>query len=119
MKYLLPFFFTLSAVGQTYAIGANIGYGFYNNGTIHSSTESVEAGIRNRFAGGIDLGWEFSKYVSAQFDYLYHDGHPFLQGAGTKTDIQGQSHALTVEGLFHFKPRDARFRPFLAAPHHQ
>ena len=60
------------------------------------------------------MGDEFSNYVSVQFSYLYHDGHPYLQAPGVKVDIQGQSHALTLEMLFHFKPRDRRFRPFLA-----
>ena len=49
-----------------------------------------------------------------EFDYLYHDGHPFLRAPGVNTDIQGQSHALTVELLFHFQPRKSRWRPFLA-----
>ena len=31
----------------------------------------------------------------AEFRYLYHDGHPFLEAPGVKTDIQGQSDALT------------------------
>ena len=60
------------------------------------------------------LGDEFSDYVSAEFRYLYHDGHPFLEAPGVKTDIQGQSDALTIELLFHFKPREHRLRPFLA-----
>jgi len=114
MKWALGLFFAISAFGQTYEIGADIGYGWYANGTIFSSTQSVTAGIRNRFAAGIDIGEEFSKYVSGAFSYLYHDGHPFLEAPGVKTDIQGQSHALTMELLFHFKPRGARLRPFVA-----
>ena len=55
----------------------------------------------------------FSKYISADFRYLYHDGHAFLQTANVKTDVQGQSSALTVELQFHFKPRDHRWRPYL------
>ncbi|HLJ13717.1 MAG TPA: outer membrane beta-barrel protein, partial [Bryobacteraceae bacterium] len=86
----------------------------YRNGTIYSAAESAQAGIRNRFGAGIDLGYEFSNYVSAEFSYLYHDGHPFLQAPGVKADIQGQSHALTLEALFHFKPRNHRLRPFIA-----
>jgi len=113
MKYLLGFIFAACAFGQTYEVGANIGYGFYRNGSIYSDSGSVTAGIRNRFAAGIDLGYEFSNYVSAQFSYLYHDGHPFLEGEGVKTDIQGQSQALTLALLFHFKGRDHRFRPFI------
>ena len=104
MKYWPVILFAATAFGQQYEAGANFGYGLYRNGTIYSSTGSVDAGIRNRFAAGIDLGYEFSNYVSAQFAYLYHDGHPFLQGQGVKADIQGQSHALMLEMLFHFKP---------------
>lgn len=114
MKWWLGFVCTLAAMGQQREIGADIGYGLYRNGSIISADGTLNAGIRNRFAAGIDLGYEFSNYVSAQFSYLYHDGHPFLQGLGIKSDIQGQSHAMTGEVLFHFKPRDRRVRPFLA-----
>jgi len=114
MKFLVGLVFTIAAWGQQYEIGADIGYGLYRNGTIYSAAASAQAGIRNRFAAGIDLGYEFSNYVSGQFCYLYHDGHPFLQAPGVKADIQGQSHALTLELLFHFKPRSRRFRPFVA-----
>src|SRR5437870_1821537 len=101
MKYLMGIAFTVAVFGQQYQIGADIGYGFYRNGTIYSAAGSVQAGLRNRFAAGISLGYEFSDYVSGQFSYLYHDGHPFLQAPGVKTDIQGQSHALTLELLFY------------------
>jgi hypothetical protein len=114
MKYLLGIVLAASALPQTYEVGADIGYGIYQNGTIFAAAGSVEAGIRNRFAAGVDLGYEFSHYVSGQFCYLYHDGHPFLQAPSVKSDIQGQSHAITVELLFHFQARDRRFRPFVA-----
>src|ERR1035441_3267337 len=114
MKYLVAFLFACAAFGQQYEIGANIGYGFYRNGTIFSASGTAQAGIQNRFAAGIILGDEFSKYVSAEFHYLYHDGHPFLQAPGVKSDIQGQSDSLTCDLLFHFKTREHRLRPFLA-----
>ncbi len=41
-------------------------------------------------------------------------GHPFLQAPGVKSDIQGNSDALTCGLLFHFKQREHRWRPFLA-----
>ena len=113
-KYLLFFFFSAAAVAQQqYEIGADAGYGIYRDGSIYSASGSVQAGIRNRFAAGVFLTDEFSQYVSAEFDYLYHDGHPFLQAPGVKTDIQGNSDALTMGLLFHFKPRDHRWRPFV------
>src|ERR1019366_9532016 len=110
MRYLLPIvFFSAGAFGQQYEIGANIGYGFYRNGTIFPDPETAQAGIRNRFAAGIVLGDEFSDYISAEFRYLYHDGHGFLQAPGVKAEIQGQSDALTMEALFHFKKREQRW----------
>jgi opacity protein-like surface antigen len=114
MKCLVGVLFVGAALGQQYEIGATVGYGVYRNGTIYSDSGTAQAGIRNRFAAGIILGDEFSKYVSAEFSYLYHDGHPFLQAAGVKSDIQGQSDALTCGLLFHFKTREHRLRPFLA-----
>ena len=63
----------------------------YRDGTIYSASGTAGAGIRNRFAAGIFLGDEFPKYVSAEFDYLYHDGHPFLQAPGVKVGHPGPS----------------------------
>jgi len=115
MKYVAAILLSgVAAFGQQYEMGANIGYGFYRDGTIFSASGTAQAGIRNRFTAGITLGDEFSRYVSAEFNYLYHDGHPFLQAPGVKSDIQGNSDALTVDLLFHFKTRDHRWRPFLA-----
>ncbi|HVN07111.1 MAG TPA: outer membrane beta-barrel protein [Bryobacteraceae bacterium] len=114
MKYLCVFVFAGAALAQQCEIGATFGYGFYRDGSIYSAEGTAQAGIRNRFAAGIVLGTDISEYVSGEFDYLYHDGHPYLQAPGVKTDIQGNSDALTLQLLFHFKKRDHRLRPFLA-----
>ncbi len=98
---------------EQWDLGADIGYGWYHNGTIFSPDGTAKAGIRNRFAAGIFLGDDFSKYVSAEIRYLYHDGHPFLTYNGVTTDIQGQSMALTYDMLFHFQPRESRVRWYL------
>ncbi|MDR3703057.1 MAG: hypothetical protein P4L56_25650 [Candidatus Sulfopaludibacter sp.] len=113
MRYLAVLLFAGAVWGQHYEIGATVGYGVYNNGTIFSAAQTVQAGIRNRFAAGINIGEDVSDYVSGEFQYLYHDGHPFLQGTGVKTDIQGQSDALTMNALFYFKKRQHRWRPFV------
>ena len=54
---------------------------------------AAQAGIRNRFAAGIVRESDFSVYVSADFRYLYPDGHPFLQTANVKAGVQGQPEA--------------------------
>lgn len=98
---------------EHFEIGADVGYGFYRDGSIYSNEGTAKAGIRNRFAAGLIFGDDCLDYVSFEFRYLYHDGHPFLQAPGVKVDIQGQSHALTGEALFHFKDRRHRWRPYL------
>ena len=113
MKCAVAILFAACAFAQQYELGADLGYGIYRDGTIFSTAGTAQAGIRNRFAAGIVLGDEFSRYVSAEFQYLYHDGHPFLQTTGARADIQGNSDALTANLLFHFKTRAQRWRPFL------
>lgn len=112
---LLAIVFAISTWAQEqYEVGATFGYGAYRDGSIYSAEGTANAGIRNRFAAGILLADQFSEFVSAEFDYLYHDGHPYLQYPGVKADIQGNSDALTCGLLFHFKPRQHRWRPFVA-----
>jgi len=118
MKSLALLLFASAAFAQhgeweRWEIGADVGYGFYHNGTIYSPNETLTAGIRNRFAAGFTFGEETYNYLSGEFQYLYQDGHPFLEGPGFKTDIQGQSHTLTYSLLVHFTKRDRRFRPFV------
>lgn len=105
----------VSATGfaQQYEVGADVGYGVYRDGTIFAGGVTAEAGICNRFAAGILLGGKLTKFISAEFHYLYQDGHPYLSVAGTRVDVQGQSHALTGDLLFYFKTREHRWRPFL------
>src|SRR5215813_11196229 len=106
LRILGVFLLATAASGQQlqqFQLGAVIGYGFYRNGSIFSTEGTAQAGIRNRFAAGIRLGYDFHEYVSCEFHYLYHDGHPFLQAPGVRVDIQGQSHALTAEALLYFK----------------
>lgn len=114
MRYAIAILFVTAAYAQQeYEMGADIGYGIYRGGTIYSDEGTAKAGIRNRFAAGIIFGDEFSGYVSAEIQYLYQDGHPFLQTPTVRTDIQGNSQALTYNFLFHFRPRENRWRPFV------
>ena len=76
---------------------------------------AVTTGIRNRFAAGVVFGEDLFNHLSGEIRYLYHDGHAFLSSGGVKADMQGQSHTLTYDLLFHLKDREHRMRPFFAA----
>jgi hypothetical protein len=104
-----------AAFGQQYEIGADIGYGVYRDGTIYAPGGDARAGIRNRFAAGAVICEDLFDHVSGEVRYQYQDGHPFLSSGGAKQDIQGQSHTLTYDLLFHVKPPQNKIRPFFAA----
>lgn len=100
---------------QNYEIGGAAGYGIYHDGSIFSPEGEIQAGIRNRFAAGALIGQDLYEYFSGEIRYLYQDGHPYLLANGVRTDIQGQSHAITYDAIFHFTKRSRKVRPFLAA----
>jgi hypothetical protein len=115
LRYLgIAALFGSALFAQPYEIGGSVGYGFYRDGTIYSPGAHTRAGIRDRFAAGFVVGEDLYDYISGEVRYLYHDGHPFLSGAGIRTDIQGQSHAIHYNLLFHFASRERRLRPFVS-----
>src|SRR5262249_29165596 len=116
VKYLISIALcSSSCVAELYELGGAIGYGLYRNGSIYAAGGKAQAGIRNRFAAGAVFGDNLYEHISGEIRYLFHDGHPFLSSGGVKADIQGQSHTFTYELLFHFRQRERRIRPYLAA----
>ena len=100
---------------STWEFGGDAGYGFYNGGSVNSPGGSASAGVLNHFSAGAVFGEDLYNYVSGEIRYLYQGGHPYLTDNGARTDLQGQSQAITYDMLFHFKPRESRLRPFVAA----
>ncbi len=78
MKCWIGLVFVLAAFGQQREIGAGIGYGFYRNGSIYSAGGSAQAGIRNRFAAGIDLApHNTARGIFEQFTPLFGVSYTF------------------------------------------
>ena len=105
---------TGACFAKHYEIGGAIGYGVYHNGSIISPGGTADAGIRNRFAAGAVFGEDLYEHFSGEVRYLYHDGDPFLSAGSAKGNVQGQSHALHYDVLFHLKRRGERIRPYAA-----
>jgi hypothetical protein len=114
MKFLVGILFAGACLAQQWEIGGFIGYGWYRDGTIYGPGQSIQAGIRNRFAAGAVFGEDMYSHVSGEFRWIYHDGHPFLSGPGFKTDIQGNSHTFTYDILIHVYSTEHRFRPYIS-----
>lgn len=105
----------LSPAAEKWEMGAAIGYGVYRNGSINAAAGTATAGFRNRFTAGVFFTDHMYDRLSGEVRYSYQDGDPFLSGAKGKINVQGQSHTLHYDLLFHFKDRDQRFRPYVAA----
>lgn len=114
-KFIAGILLASACFAQPWEVGGFIGYGWYRNGTIFGPGESIQAGIRNRFAAGVVVGEDAYDHISGEFRWLYHDGHPFLSGSGSKVDIQGNSHTFTYDALFHLYSPKHRLRPYVAA----
>jgi hypothetical protein len=104
-----------AAGAQDNELGGMFGYGIYRNGTVFGAGQTVSAGVYNRFTAGAVIGEDMYEHISGEIRYTYQDGHPFLSGNGSKTEVQGESHTFTYDVLFHLKVREAKLRPFLAA----
>lgn len=116
VRLLLPgLLFVVAPCFAQYEIGGFYGYGWYNSGTIFSPAGTAQAGFLNRFAAGAYLDENRWDYVSGEVRYIYQDGHPYLKYNGTRADIQGQSHAITYDLLFHGKKEERKFQPFAAS----
>lgn len=107
--------FSAARAQEQYELGGDIGYGWYRDGSIFAPGGDAQAGVRNRFAAGAVLCEDLYERLSGEIRYEYQDGHPFLSSGGAAKDIQGQSHTFTYDVLFHFKDRQRKIRPFIAA----
>jgi opacity protein-like surface antigen len=103
-----------ACAAQSYEVGGNIGYGLYRSVRVNAPGAQAEAGIRNRFAAGALIAEDMYDYISGEIRYLYQDGDPFLSAGSLEANIQGQSHTLNYDVLFHFKDVDQKLRPFVA-----
>ncbi len=103
-----------AAFAQRWEIGAGAGYGFYRTASVYGTAEKVQAGIRNRFALTFVAGEDLYRYIGGEVRYTYQDGDPFLQAAGRKANVQGQSHAFEYDLLIYGRSREARIRPYFA-----
>src|SRR5579872_6022941 len=100
---------------QRFELSGMVGYGFYHNGSVTGPAGTGQAGITDDIAAGGVLSEDLYEHFSGEVRYLYQGGHPFISTSGFRADMGGESHTVTYDVLFHFRDRDHRMRPFLAA----
>ena len=113
--FIIGLLFAISCFAQNWELGGAIGYGVYKDGSIDAGPLTAKAGIHNRFAAGAVLGYDAYDHLSGEVRYTYQDGDPYLSSGGTKTNLQGNSFAVTYDLLFQLRPREAKLRPYVTA----
>jgi outer membrane protein with beta-barrel domain len=96
-------------------VGGAGGFGFYRNATINNPSGSANAGIDNRFAAGVVIGQDLYQHFSGEVRYTFRDGDLKLSQGSQKVNMDGDSHAIHYDMLFHLLPKSSRIRPFAAA----
>jgi opacity protein-like surface antigen len=105
-----------AGVAQEWEFGGSVGYGAYRSGTVFGSNgQTATAEILNRFTAGAVIGEQVSGLISGELRWTYQDGHAVLTAAGVREEMDGHSHTVTYDVLFHFRRPERRLRPFFAA----
>jgi hypothetical protein len=108
---------TLATTGmaQEWEAGGAIGFGIMKNATINNPTGSVTAGFDNRFAAGAVIGQDLYQHISGELRYTFRDNDLVLNSGAQKINMDGDSHLVHYDLLFHALPKSSRIRPYAAA----
>jgi len=95
-------------------VGGAVGFGIMRNATIDNPSGSVTAGLDNRFTAGAVVSEELYQHFSGELRYVFRDDDLILKNGGQKVNMDGDSHLVHYDILFHPTTRASRIRPFVA-----
>jgi hypothetical protein len=96
-------------------VGGAAGFGIMRNATIDNASGSATAGFDNRFVAGAVIGQDLYQHFSGELRYTFRDDDLVLKSGGQKVNMDGDSHLVHYDVLFHPTTKESRIRPFLAA----
>ena len=102
------------ARAQEWEVGGAGGFGAYKNATVTSPTGSATVGFDNRFAVGAVLGQDLYEHLSGEIRYTYRDNDLLLSRGAQKVNMDGDTHSVHYDLLFHPTRKGSRVRPFAA-----
>lgn len=99
---------------QNLELGAVGGFGFTNDLTLKTTSGSATEGLAKGGVIGASFTEDTYNYISGEGRYLYLFSDLRLSSGGTNVDFAAHTHIAEGALLFHFRPRSARVRPFVA-----
>ena len=86
-----------------------------HDATINNPSGSAAAGLDNRFVAGAVVGEDLFQHFSGELRYVFRDDDLVLKSRGIKVNMDGDSHLIHYDILFHPTSQESRIRPFVAA----
>jgi hypothetical protein len=114
---LLTLAVAASATGcfaQNWEFGGGLGYGWALNTAI-TGVPNAEVGHAARGAFTVILGENPYNYIGGELQYLFRPGGTELRSNGILETASGYNNVIVYDILFHLKPRESKFRPFVGA----
>ena len=106
---------TPSAFAQSWEVGGGAGGGFYTSQDVTAPFGSASAKIQTNVAGSAWLDNNSSGRWGGELRYDYQMGALELSSGSTQATFAARTQAMHYDVLYHFAPRGARIRPFVAA----
>lgn len=100
---------------QNWEIGGGAGYGWPLDSSVTGGTSPVHSGYAPRPAFSVVLAENMYNYIGGEFQYLFQPGGTQLRSNGIVENASGYSNILVYNLTVHMRPREAKFRPFVAA----
>ena len=104
-----------AAQERQWEVGGAAGFGIVRNATISNPSGSASAGVDNRFAAGVVFGQDLYQHLSGEVRYTFRDDDLVLKNGGSKVNMDGESHLVQYDMLFHATGKSSRIRPYAAA----
>src|SRR5438477_5236157 len=98
---LVIFVSSCIAMAQQWEVRGASGFGVYHNASVTDATGSAVAGFATELAGGLVIGENLYRRLGGEFRYTYRDGDLKLQSAGQEASMEGRSHAVHYDFLYH------------------
>jgi hypothetical protein len=99
---------------QRWDVGVVGGFGLTTDLTVNNGSGSATTGFKNGAVLGVYGGEDQYRYWSGEASYLYRQSDLKLSSGNVSESFGAHTHLFTGDILLHFRPREARIRPFVS-----
>ncbi len=104
-----------AAMAQNWEVGVGAGGGFYTSQDVSLASSSASAKFKTNLAVSTWVGQNIGERWGGELRYSYQAGDAQLKQGSAEAVFGAESHTINYDFLLHFKPADAKTRPFVSA----